>query len=168
VWLWQYPTILTWGPLQAGLANIGAGNLLGVAIPGVGVGLDALGARIDYYMGDGPNGGSVVTCYNLGTQFPPLAKTLPPGTSPLNTLLGALLSLLNPLFPQPKPPPVPKGTTVSPNCGYRYAKPGTYTVTAAATWNVNYSLPLGVKGTISIVRYTTFQLKIDELQVVVQ
>jgi hypothetical protein len=180
VWLWQEPTILTWGPLKAGLMNIGAGNLLGVAFGGVGVGLNALGARIDYYMGDGPNGGTVITCYGLGTPFPPLATTLPPGTDPLNTLLGTLLGLLNPLFPQPAPQAAPAGATVQPGCSngppgggppppqnFRYSKPGTYTVTAAATWTVNWAVGLA-HGSISVVRYTTFQLKIDELEVVVK
>jgi hypothetical protein len=173
VWMWQKPTILTWGPLLPGGLTIPGVNLLGINLTPALVGIDALGAKIDWYMGDGPpgSGGTMVRCIGLGTPFPPLASAPPADTSPL---LGALSALLNPLLPQPTPPPAPKGATVQPACSnqagpanFRYSRPGTYTVTAAATWNVSWATGL-TSGSISIVRYTPVQIKISELQVVVQ
>ncbi len=53
VWMWQTPTLLTWGPIGLGL---GLGPL--------GVGVNALGAKVDWYMGDG----SDVVC-GIGTAY---------------------------------------------------------------------------------------------------
>jgi hypothetical protein len=61
----------------------------------------------------------------------------------------------------------------SPSCGYSYAQPsvmqpgGRYTITAAVTWSINWTIGID-SGSLSIVRTSTSQLTIDELQVVNQ
>jgi len=127
VWMWQDSGLFTLGPLNL---TIGV-TLLGLS---VGVGIKALGAQIDYYMGDGND----VVCHGLGTTYT--------ATS---------------------------GRSASPTCGYVYSQPSTtqpgghYTVTAAATWNVSWTIGPDT-GSITIVRATTVPITIDELQVVNQ
>ncbi|HKD97710.1 MAG TPA: hypothetical protein VKB69_08920 [Micromonosporaceae bacterium] len=65
------------------------------------------------------------------------------------------------------PYPEGAGNTSAPDCGYRYARAGTYTV-SATTWFVVTLTVLGVDVTAYAVRASTRTLTIDELQVVTQ
>ncbi|GAA0262569.1 hypothetical protein GCM10009539_55440 [Cryptosporangium japonicum] len=59
------------------------------------------------------------------------------------------------------------GNKASPNCGYRYARAGTYTVTGTTDWVVTWTGG-GQTGQIPQTRETTTTIRIDELQVVTQ
>jgi hypothetical protein len=153
VWMWQNPQIVaTWGPINPTVL-VGPLNLLGIPIPALGVTVNALGQRIDWYMGDGTD----VVCNGLSAPYPAPPPPPPPGSPP----------------PPPPPSPPPTGPISSPDCGYQYSQPstnqpgGVYTVTAAATWNVTWHAGI-TSGSLTIIRYTTLQLKISELQVVNQ
>jgi hypothetical protein len=63
VWMWQTPTLLTWGPLSVGVSALS-----------LGVGLTLLGAQVDWFMGDGHD----VIC-QIGT---PYSTHTGPRTSP--------------------------------------------------------------------------------------
>jgi hypothetical protein len=55
------------------------------------------------------------------------------------------------------------GADPSPDCGYRYATTGTFTVTATTTWDVNWSGG-GKQGEITVTRPASVQVTIGELQ----
>lgn len=59
------------------------------------------------------------------------------------------------------------GNSASPDCGYRYARAGDYTVTGTTSWVVNWTGG-GQTGVIQQTRQTTTDIRIDELQVVTQ
>jgi hypothetical protein len=59
------------------------------------------------------------------------------------------------------------GLTPSPDCGYRYAKQGTYTVTATSYWTITWS-GVGQSGVIRQTYSSSVMVTIGELQVVVK
>jgi hypothetical protein len=146
VWMWvgQKPPA-AWGTVSPSPQMVGPTTLLGTTIPSAQVTFTARAAKVDWYMGEG-DPASHITCNLAGAPFPLLAPAA-----------------------QPAPPGLPPsaGPLVSPNCGYQYKTTGTFTVTAASTWSVNWMIGADA-GTVTIVRSMTLRLKISELQVVVQ
>lgn len=59
------------------------------------------------------------------------------------------------------------GVSSSPDCGYRYAKQGTYTVTATSYWTINWS-GIGESGVINQTYTSSVVVTIGELQTVVK
>jgi hypothetical protein len=175
VWMWQRPGLLTSGPIPPLTIGVPLPPILGIPVAGVNVGVSALGAGIVWDMGDHS---APIACAGLGTPYP-LTPALPPPSPPLPTtlILNSLLNLITgiprPLAsafgPRSAPTPYASGEIQSPNCGYMsgYSKPGTYTLTAAANWDVNWAVG-AFTGSITIVRYTQIHINIGELQVVVK
>ncbi|MFJ8015016.1 ATP/GTP-binding protein [Streptomyces sp. NPDC096339] len=59
------------------------------------------------------------------------------------------------------------GKADSPDCGHRYTKVGTHTITATSTWTVDWTASTGETGTIpDTTRTSTSTARIGELQVV--
>ena len=59
------------------------------------------------------------------------------------------------------------GVSSSPDCGYRYTKQGTYTVTATSYWTINWS-GIGESGVINQTYTSSVVVTIGELQTVVK
>ena len=59
------------------------------------------------------------------------------------------------------------GMSASPDCGYRYPKQGTYTVTATSYWTINWS-GIGESGVINQTYTSSVVVTIGELQTVVK
>ena len=59
------------------------------------------------------------------------------------------------------------GMSASPDCGYRYTKQGTYTVTATSYWTINWS-GIGESGVINQTYTSSVVVTIGELQTVVK
>lgn len=59
------------------------------------------------------------------------------------------------------------GMSASPDCGYRYTKQGTYTVTATSYWTINWS-GIGASGVINQTYTSSVVVTIGELQTVVK
>lgn len=59
------------------------------------------------------------------------------------------------------------GKQPSPKCGYTYAAPGTYTVTGTTYWHVTWAGG-GQRGAVDVQRSSSTQIRIGELQVLVQ
>ena len=59
------------------------------------------------------------------------------------------------------------GMSASPDCGYRYTKQGTYTVTATSYWTINWS-GIGESGVINQTYTSSVMVTIGELQTVVK
>jgi hypothetical protein len=59
------------------------------------------------------------------------------------------------------------GVSPSPDCGYRYTKQGTYTVTATSYWTINWS-GIGESGVINQTYTSSVVVTIGELQTVVK
>lgn len=59
------------------------------------------------------------------------------------------------------------GMSASPDCGYRYTKQGTYTVTATSYWTINWS-GIGESGVINQAYTSSVVVTIGELQTVVK
>ena len=59
------------------------------------------------------------------------------------------------------------GMSASPDCGYRYTKQGTYTVTATSYWTINWS-GIGESGVINQTYTNSVVVTIGELQTVVK
>ena len=57
--------------------------------------------------------------------------------------------------------------SASPDCGYRYTKQGTYTVTATSYWTINWS-GIGESGVINQTYTSSVVVTIGELQTVVK
>ncbi len=60
------------------------------------------------------------------------------------------------------------GKQSSPDCGYSYAKQGTYTIRATTTWDITWIANTGQSGTIPLTLTATRTVVIGEVQVIVR
>lgn len=58
------------------------------------------------------------------------------------------------------------GKNMSPDCGYRYSRQGTYTVRATTTWDIAWTANTGQSGTIPLTLTATRTVVIGEVQVI--
>ncbi len=58
------------------------------------------------------------------------------------------------------------GTNMSPDCGYKYSRQGTYTVRAATSWDIAWTANTGQSGTIPLTLMATRTVTIGEIQVI--